>query len=341
MFNIEQSFLLLFTIVMMALVLSFGTSIASAQADEPSPIEITGFGDFFYAVRQGNEQEDDFELGQVEVDLAATIDEEISIETAIAYDTEGGTFGLGCFIVDFHLFGSEGGHFRPAVDIDHSGIIVGQFDVPFGIDWNVYPSIDRKLVSGPLVVENTHDFWNDFGVQGYLETKWFNAVVYGTNGFGYESTDNAGKPVNVEMKAAFGGRIGFKLHETIEIGGSYTGFLNQDNKLDMSLMGADLQFNYEGLSIKGEYIAHGLALAGDNDVINTGFYAQGMYNFGKFFLVSRYGIFLPDMEEANNLTRVSTGVGWVIRENCELRFEYQADPENDDDVAFLQLAAGF
>ncbi len=55
------------------------------------------------------------------------------------------------------------------------------------IDWNVYLSIDRNIVSGPIAVENIHDFWNDYGIQLYLESRLFNTVVYVTNSFGYQA----------------------------------------------------------------------------------------------------------------------------------------------------------
>ena len=331
-----------FAIVAVFCVFNFGNSIVLAQgvSSESVPVEITGFGDFYYAIGQDRTQADDFALGQVELDLAATIDDKIVIETAVAYDAQGETLNLGGFIVDFHLFGSEGEHFRTFTGINHSGIIVGAFDVPFGIDWNVYSSIDRKLISGPLAVENTHNFWGDSGVLGYAEAKWINAVFYGANGFGYEGTDSTGNPVDVDMKVAFGGRIGIAPHEIIELGGSYAGFLNQTDKLDMSLMVADCQISYEGYSIKGEYIVHGIALAGENNMTNTGFYIQGMYDFGIPFLVARYGVFSPDEENTNELTRLSVGAGLTVRENCELRFEYRANSEDDDDAAFM-LSVGF
>ena len=221
------------------------------EAEEPASVEIVGFADFWYVLRQAEEEGNDFEIGQVEVDLETVIDERIVVGVAVAYDPGGETFGLGAFTVDFHLFGSEGDHFRPVGGVDHSGIMVGQFDVPFGVDWNVYPSIDRKLVSGPLVVESTHDFWNDYGVQGYVETERVNGVVYVTNGFGYEGADEAGEPAEVEMKVSVGVRVGVKPNEMIEIGGSYAGFLDGDDEQDMSLMGAGCAVRVRGLFREG------------------------------------------------------------------------------------------
>lgn len=311
----------------------------SAFAD--NSLEFCGFGDVYYALGTEDTDERGFEIGQVEIDVEAMIDDKVCIGGAVAYDPGTETFGLGAFTIDFHLFGGEGDHFRPSAALDHSGIIIGQFDVPFGIDWHVYPSIDRHLVSGPLVVEQTHDFWNDLGAQAYIEQKWLNAVVYGTNGFGYETIDTAGMPVEVAMKMAVGGRVGLTPHEAVEIGGSYAGFFDQDNSLDMSLMGIDLQLTYTGFSLKAEYIIHDIGQAGDTTISNSGFYGCGEYSFGNFFVTARYGIFSPDEEDTDDLTRLSAGAGWIVREGCELRFEYQNNTGEDNDAAFFQVAAGF
>ena len=311
---------------------SLRQTIATAAVQEteegvPSlPLEITGFGDFLYV---GSEEQ--FETGQVEVDLETTLDDRIGLSAAIAFGGE--SFELGAFTIDFHLFGSEGDHFRPATAVAHSGLIIGQFDVPFGLDWLVYPSIDRKLVSGPVVVENSHDFWNDYGVQGYLETEYVNAVAYAVNGFGYEGGEE-----EIEMKIAGGGRVGIKPHALLEIGGSYAGFFDEGNELDMSLIGVDGQFSIGNFSAKGEYVLHRLGQAGENKIEQTGFYGQGMYEFGRYFLVSRYGQYRPDGEE--DLTRLSVGGGWVVQEGCEVRVEQQINSE-EENVTLLQLVVGF
>ncbi len=309
---------------------------------EDIPLEIGGFGEVYAESRQDGEASDDFHLGQVEVGLETNFEEKLFIGAAIAYEAHDGLFAVGAFTVDFHLWDSEGGFFPAVNGIDHSGIIAGQFDVPFGIDWHVYPSIDRKLVTAPLIVESTHDGWNDYGVMGYVENPYFNAILYGTNGFGYEDgVDINDEPIEVTMNFSTGGRLGVTPHEYFEFGGSYAGFFNEESKIDMMLVGADLQFNYEGFSTKGEYIAHTTAIESDTSITNTGYYAQGLYSFGKYFAVARYGVFSPDEEGVDDLTRTSFGGGWAPTEAFELRYEYQANSEDADDVSYFQLVVGF
>ena len=297
-------------------------------SDDSLPLNITGFGDFSRTTLQSDKN---YGIGQVEIDFEKNIANNISFIAAIAYSNDTETFGLGEFNVDFHLFGSNGEHFRHVSGIDHSGIKVGQFDVPFGLDWQVYPSIDRKTVTGPLAVENTHMEWNDYGVQAFMDNRWFSAAVYGLNGFGYD---------DVEMKFALGGRMVITPNEFIEIGGSYADFFNGKNKTDMSLAGVDLQVNYQALSLKGEYIAHMMDITGDNAINNSGFYCQGMYDFGRLFYVSRYGNFTPDVQGEDSITRFTNCIGFVIMEDCEIRYEYQINSENRN-ASFMQVAVGF
>ena len=301
---------------------------ASLPVEEHNSITVFGYGDFFCAVGNSVKDYSQIHIGEVEIDLEAELDEKTTITGALAFDSDNETFGIGELFVDFHLFGSEGDHFPPVSRIEHSGILVGQFDVPFGIDWQVYSSIDRKLVSGPLVVENTHDFWNDYGVQGHFENRRYNAVVFFTNGFGYD---------DVDMKIALGGRLGVMPFERLEIGASYSDFLNENYTSDMSLKGFDFRGNYDAISVKGEYIEQILGLAGNDEVVNSGFYCQGTYDFGKYFLVGRYDMFSPAIGE--DITRISAGGGCLIREGVELRVEYQAD-EEEKDQTYLKIVFG-
>ena len=296
-----------------------------------SPIEISGFGDFSYAARQAREEGDNLSLGQVEVDLETVYNERIVLTAAIAFDPRSESFGLGQFTVDFHLFGSEGDHYRSAGGINHSGIMVGQFDVPFGLDWQVYPSIERKMVTGPVAVAGTHDYWNDVGVQAYAANKWFNAVVFGVNGFGYGE---------LEMNMAVGGRLGLKPHQAIELGASYAGFLNGSNKLDMSMTGFDLQLHYQAFSFKEEYIAQKIGLAGKDVISRWGFYGEGLYEFGRFFLVGRYDKFSPGYPVEAAVTRISGGGGLVVLKGVEIRLEYQVNYRFKD-ATLLQVVVGF
>ena len=296
-----------------------------------TPLEITGFGDFSFASR-GAGNEDNFSIGQAEIDFETAYREKVVVAAAVTNDQSAGTFGLGQLTLDFHLFGDKSDHFRKACVIDYSGIMIGQFDVPFGIDWQVYPSIDRKLVSGPLVVAGTHDFWNDYGVQLYAGNKWFNAVVFGLNGFGYDE---------VEMNVSAGGRLGIKPHRMLELGTSYAGFFDVEDRLDMELRGFDIQFKYRSFSLKGEYIVHRVGLAENGSTFSSsGFYGQGLYDFGRVFLCCRYDMISPSSIGEEDLTRISAGGGVVLLEGVECRLEQQFNSAGRDQT-YLQTVIAF
>jgi hypothetical protein len=124
-----------------------------------STLQISGFGDLLATFQDENRGET-FNIGQAEIDLESELIDKFSMVLAIAYDED--SFTIGVFTVDYNIWQAD--EFSPFIlGIENITIGGGRFDVPFGIDYHVYPSIDRKLVSSPLVVEYTHNSWNDVG----------------------------------------------------------------------------------------------------------------------------------------------------------------------------------
>lgn len=299
-----------------------------------SHIAISGFGDVLRILRQG----DSFALGQVEVDIEANI-EKVVVATAIAYD--GSAFGLGAFEVILPLWGNTEGHFKTVQEIFTSELSFGQFDVPFGLDYHVYPSIDRKLITSPRVVEQTHNSWNDFGVRGHLETNYFKIDLFGTNGFGYHTTDPGANPPEIEVnpKVALGGRLGIMPITGFEIGGSVAGIWNENDDLGVVLIGFDAQMAYHKFVAKGEYIWHQTDRPSPQRVTNKGLYGQAMLVLDPVFLVGRYDHFWPEWNASES--RFSAGIGYAIVEGCEIRTEYQFNLNNMPDIGFVQMVVGF
>jgi hypothetical protein len=71
--------------------------------------------------------------------------------------------GLGAFTVDGSLFGPEQKHLLKSRLLRDSGVVVGKFDVPFGIAYLEYPATENRFVELPSVVMATHGAWNDLG----------------------------------------------------------------------------------------------------------------------------------------------------------------------------------
>lgn len=303
----------------------------AAGAEEQSPaLEISGFGDVQYAAPYDSAG-GAFALGQAEIDISASLTKTISASAALAYNGDEGTFESGEFFVDIHLFGGDDNHFRPVRGITSSGILAGQFDIPFGIDWEVYASIDRKLVTAPLAVESAHGLWNDTGVQVYAANDWINGVVYAVNGFGYDDT--------VNIRYASGGRIGIKPVSILQIGGSYAGSVRSGGDADMSLAGGDARLDWRGLTLKGEYITRKTGLASGPETVSFGYYGEAMYQTGPAFAIVRHDSWTEG--GAGEITRTSLGAGWVVADGCETRLEYQLRPDEEEDMTYLQLVVGF
>ncbi len=325
-------------------IIAFQLAFSTASAGTPVPLTISGFGDFYFVTPQDSGISGPFQIGQAEVDLSAELGRSVDVNAAIAYDPSSQSFQLGAFFADLHLFGSSGSHFTPVKGIDHSGIIVGKFDVPFGIDWHVYASVDRKLVSRPLMVEMTHGGWNDYGAQIYVATHGIEATVYGTNGFAYRALDliasDENDSVEVVMKDAVGTHISIKPLPELEIGSSYAGFFNRQDRFDMSLWGTDLQLELGNFAFRGEFVQHSIRLAEGLPGRNRGVYGEAEYDFGAFFLVDRFDRFWP-ADHKPSVSRASLGAGARILTGYELRGEYQITLGPSEDAAYIQVAMRF
>ncbi len=333
--------------------------VAETESEAGGPtLEISGFADFQHTPSTSEGRADDpFAMGQAELDLGSSLSDEVAIGAALAFD--GDAFALGALTIDFHLFGEEG-HFLKADNIDNSGVILGQFDVPFGIDYQVYVSLDRDLISPPLVVQSTHAAWNDYGAIGYLENSWTQVSVFGTNGFGYEAGFDSGTGVllgyngvgydqdtradldvvEFDPSAAIGGRWGVRPTEMVEVGASYVSFLDSGNTENMSLLGADLQVNMGPWEAKGEVISQELGSNYEDSQQAVGYYAQGLYRYGNHYVVARIGSFNDGSEDAEDQGRFSLGNGWEVVDNCVLRMEYQSNSSGND-FTTMQVAVGF
>lgn len=312
-------------------------------------LEISGFLDVISTYQRKVADNSEFGLGQAEVDLANELSDNITAEIAIAYNNETGNFELGAALIDIHLFGGGEKHTR-GFAIDHSFIVAGQFDVPFGIDYYVYPSIDRKLVTSPMAVDLTHGGWNDFGLQFGLNATHGNLIVYAINGFEasaevldevetlstgidtYETIDTS--PAN-----AFGTRLGIAPFSGLEFGSSFATGYNESGKSEMLLWGADFQYSISALELKGEFIYHSLnrSIAEEN---NRGYYVQTSYDIlEQVFVTARYGSFKPD--GAQWYGQFSLGAGYTLSGDVGLRFETLISENSSDNLNIMQLVAGF
>ena len=306
-------------------------------------LEISGFFDVTSTYQNSQSDQSDFGLGQAEIDLESQLSPTAAMAVAVAYNNESGQFELGCAEIALSLY-SNNNTFVNSFDV-----AAGQFDVPFGIDYHVYHSIERKLVTSPMAVDLTHGGWNDYGVKFNMATQYFNVGVFGVNGFesSFEVSTAAqslalgvaeGEEVNTTPANAFGTRVGVMPIDGLELGGSFAIGINESGKDEMLMAGVDMQYSISNVDLKGEYISHSLnrSIAGEK---NQGYYFQSTYNMNRTFLVGRYGSFKPDGLKWYD--RISLGGGYGVTDGVELRFETTINENSNNNTNILQMVVGF
>lgn len=334
--------------------------LSSPARAEHNELHFFGFADVLHTQVQNNPEQSGFGFGQVEIDVEAPVSPGISFEAAVAFDPESNDFGVGAFFVDFDVFDYDVTHHESPSGIDHTGIVVGQFDVPFGIDWQVYPSVDRKLVSAPMAAVRTHGLWNDIGIKAYTAQQWFNVAVFAVNGFGLEAgVDTTGVSsvlgyggvgysadsstvAEMSTRLATGGRLGLNIMDGFEIGGSMAVLYDRHAYAHMWLNGVDLIARWRGAELKGEVIWHLFQPMELENRTNTGAYLQAMVPFmDRWFAVARAGAFWSDEVSAKREDAFSAGLGYALTDHVELRAEYRWEEASRSDVLFTQLAVRF
>lgn len=294
-------------------------------------LEVSGFVD---VIGQGQQGEDTaFGMGPFEIDFESEFSSKVSFEGAVV--VEGEEVGLGQTLVDFKL-----------LEEDKLGIQVGLLDMPFGLDYQVFATPDRKLVTLPLVTELMMDGgWADVGVNIHGSAPRLNCNVYVVNGMGEDS----GVPVNQitdnNNSKTVGGRLGFSPIKDLEFGFSYVQGPYLDGAADeaLSRIGGDVQFAYERLEIKGEFVKGEEEVPGARKNEHEGLYLQLLGKATeKVYGVARYGYWKP--KGGDRVTRITIGLGYDPIENVSLRGEYQINDETpsvDNNLFSLQAVLSF
>jgi len=315
----EKIFVLLFLVLWVATV--------PAIAD----LEVSGFVDVLGQGQQGENAT--FGMGAFEIDFVAEFSPKVSFEGAVV--VEGEEVGLGQTLVDFKL-----------LEEDKLGIQVGLLDMPFGIDYQVFAAPDRKLVTPPLVTELMMDGgWGDVGVNLHGSAPRLNYNLYVVNGMG----EDGGVPVNQitdnNSAKTVGGRIGVLPIKDLELGFSYVQgpYLDGTGDEALSRIGGDMQFAYERLQIKGEFVTGEEEIPGGTDNEHQGYYIQLLGEATeKVYGVARFGYWKP--KGGDRVTRITIGLGYDLIENVSLRGEYQINDETpsvDNNLFSVQAVLSF
>lgn len=295
------------------------------------PIELTGFGDIYYG--HESEEHDDFHIGSLEVDVALELVPFVTAFAGIAYDPEAQVMTLASFTVDSGLWGAADHNLLKSDWIDSSGLILGKFDVPFGIAYLQYGSPDNRLVTLPEPVAVTHDGWNDLGAQFYVSAPLVNVIGYWVNGTGLPEVESGA------AHSAVGGRLGLKplgrsdCGCTLELGGSGARTIGETATL-VTLAGADVSAAVGGLDVRNELIH----MRYDDGARMTGAYSQGVYTIDPVFFGARYAVSRVDGDISE---RTATGsAGLEVFPQGEVRVAYERGLEQHSQAFFVQIVGG-
>jgi len=326
-------------------------------------VHINGHFDVQAVGRNAALGEKNFQIGQLAVDLSSKLSDRVNAAMEIAYGFDE-QVDIDEAFVDWNVYRWNGQpRYNPLATVS-VGFKAGQFDVPFGLDWRTYRSVDRALVSIPTVIANTHRGWNDLGVEMHGELTWANWSAFAVNGFGTSSTLRLpDRPLPISLTAgadeatsddvvpteAYGARFGLVMSEHVEFGTSFAAGYTDANDQDERLFGVDFTGKTDNLELKAEFINHQRNRTDSKESV-YGYYAQGKYDFSdRWFGVVRQDAFNGDgtvvypmnVTMTNTLLCTSAGAGYRVSPNAQFRVEYQLAEGSNNDTVYLQTAVGF
>lgn len=314
-----------------------GPTSAAADAFVPQ-VTLSGFLDLQWEPDADGTTSRVHRLGQAEFDLDALIAPGVGLCLAPAWDPVTEAFGVGTAAVNLQVTPGDPAAFCRGEVGDQTGLVAGRFDVPFGIDWLLYPSLDRPLVTMPLPVAATHGGWNADGVMAYGAAGSWNAMLHATTGFDHSRVLDAGGEGIWTGRQAVGGRLGVAPWPGVSLGASAAGIEAVEDRQRQFLAGWDLFVARGRATVRGELLR--LRTRGPEEHLDHGWYAAAQWDFGAAYGIARWDEWRP--EGLPRQRRLSLGAGVPVRGAVVLRGEYELWPDaGRPDRLVLQVAAGF
>ncbi len=321
------------TLLTVLVLLAGGDARAILVREEGPQIKLSGFADLVYSSATPTPEDTFVRSNQAELGIETLLSPRVGFFMAPSWDGE--AMSLATAYVQFENHSTD--EYVFSRHLTGVGFVAGRFDVPFGIDWLSYPSIDRPLITPPSGVLGTHEGWNADGVMFLGCRKWFNLIVHATGGNDLVRETSAGDTEEWWGRHAEGGRLGVVPLEGLSLGGS-AAIITAAHHRQRRLLGADAMLRSGRLDMRAEYIDH-RADADGQRFEDHAWYVQGQWDFGPAYGIARWDV----LEAASGTARsVSIGAGVPVDEGVILRGEYRADLGDDEqNVFYLQLAAGF
>ena len=317
----------------------------SDELDRITKLEIGGF--FDVSISNYKNKPDVFALGNFELDLKRSYENNFQVAAALVFDDVAGTH-LGVGFIDYSFYGDSAAP-RGRLFIDKGfHIQVGRFDVPLGNDWNHVSAVDRITVTPPLTTEYLMEgVYNDVGIRLLLNQVSFNLSFYITHG--------------VEEQYSYGGSTGgLRLGITpfsnpystgqssipeSEIGFSYLYDVDRGGKRSDVIWVIDYEGKTGPLYLRGEYYYRdktaGVILDGYH--ITSGFdfekvstmpfiaFLRVDYHREKNNVIASYSqAYSGNPEQTDSLSRITGGVNINISNISYLKFEVHSFTESTE-----------
>lgn len=289
--------------------------------------ELTGFFDIINTYQLTDQQTEGFQINQFEVDFSRVYKEHLSFGAAIAYNNENNGIDLNMVYLHYNIFNNEVKHPRRTEESKHTGIVIGKFDVPIGLDYLSFASPDRPVFSQPLIIEKTIAGWNDVGVNLHINKKYFRFNFSTINGF------NEG--IN------FAGDIAIKFLPGIGLGLFHTSDFNNKINRKSWISGSYLFAEWGMWELKSEYLLANGIYGGEQDTMNSdhrhdGFYIQLLSDLEKsgaklpVFFTVRYSLWQDENENSpvplpERIDRWVLGIGYRMNDYSSLRLEFRSE----------------
>ena len=211
------------------------SSVVTLGNDVDPAIQTTGFFDLHFHQNKEPGHQYKTHMGQAEYGIGIQWSPTFSAEAAIAYAGGSPLLEMGSGVIKWQ-WRQEKSHSSERVTV-----ALGQFDVPFGIDYRQIAAPDRYFMEPSLVSLNMMNWFNSIGVKVQGQAGRLRPTLYVIRG--------------MTKKPAVGGRIGILPSRSVVLGVSFhTEFVNTTVTKPV-LAGADFQYHNSIGTVTTEWIA--------------------------------------------------------------------------------------
>lgn len=330
-----------------------------------TPLAISGF--FDVTAHTTDNSDHPFDLGSLELDIEFNSAENFSVSSALVWD--GDTAEVAVAVLDYHSYDQNVPARGQIFDEPGYHIQFGRFDIPFGIDYELFAAADRPNITTPLTTEHIQN--GGFGGDGIrIYGNWSNIdyAAYWTNSLFEDTGNSIGARVGI-----FPGRDPFRVHNkgsdrNFVIGLSYINDYDKNDNLRNKVSGLDItwrvsiaELTYETMKIDNpEQVVRpeDSSLAGPAN--ESGSNLSLLLDFDPVSLFIGYGEWDPEFSAEINpdddtssyavskLKRYTISGRYIFDDNLQVKLEYFShrdtstqSPSFEDERLTFQMVASF